>query len=96
MPLNLTTPLDKTVQRIARKVRVSRLEYDDEDRRVSLMFDYIDSNGNTIGGDNLWFRLTDPNLFQPVATLKVFKDLRALAYAHGQNAGLFGAGAVED
>ena len=96
MPLDLTTPIDKTVQRIARKVRVSRLEYDYEDQRVSLMFEYVDASGNVVSGDSLWFRLTDKDLFQAAETRRAFKDVQALAYAHGQNAGLFGTGEVKD
>ena len=95
MPLDLDTPLDKTVTRIVRKVRVSRLKYEHESQRVSIQYEMLDAEGQVIAGEGLWFRLTDKDLFQKEATLKAFGDVQKLAYAHAQAKGLFGTGKVE-
>ena len=94
MSLVLDTPVDRTVSRIAAKVRLLRLEY--SERRVLIAtFQMVSADGKSLELTYVSLKLDDPNLFARTQTLNTIKDFRTMLYAHAQNAGLFGTG-VDD
>ena len=86
MSLDLDTPLDKSIQRIVRKVRVGTLEYEYENQQVVIRYELLDASGQVIDSEGLMFRLTDKDLFEKDATLKAFGDVQKLAaYGRGDH-----------